>query len=182
MTKTEMKEIMKNAVDPHKLCRVYLKYDHYYRYYFPLIVGERLFLGAEEDDFILDGYSIRRFTNVTLVEIKDDKCVEIFSEEGLIDSLVTPNIDITNWATSLQSLQTLGKNIIIEQESPFEEEANFVIGRVIKVLKTKVVFRHFDGDGIWEEEFYEIPFSKITSITFGSRYVEVFSKYLPPIS
>lgn len=38
-----------------------------------------------------------------------------------------------------------------------------------------------DADGVWIDELFEMPFSQITSITFGSRYVEVFSKYLPPI-
>lgn len=145
------------------------------------MVGERLFLGAEEDDFILDGYSIRRFKDVEKVEIKDDKCLEIDYAEGLLENLVIPSVDITDWKTSLMSLQKIGKNIIIEKESPNQDEVEFAIGRVIKVLKNKVVFKAFDADGIWEDELWEISFPQITSITFGSRYVEVFSKYLPPI-
>ena len=35
-----------------------------------------------------------------------------------------------------------------------------------------------DADGIWEEELYEIPYNKITSVSFDTRYVNVFSKYL----
>ena len=181
MTKTRVKEMMMQAIEPHKLCRVNLKYDAYYRYYFPLLVGERLFLGAEEDDFILNGYSIRRFKDVVKSEIRDDKCLEIDIAEGLIEHLVTPDVDITDWKTSLMSLQKIEKNIIIENESLDEDEAKFAIGKVVKVLKNKVLFKTFDADGIWEDEFWEIPFTKITSITFGSRYVEVFSKYLPPI-
>jgi hypothetical protein len=41
--------------------------------------------------------------------------------------------------------------------------------------------RGFDADGIWDEEPTEILFSNVTSVTFGSRYVEVFSKYVPKI-
>jgi len=181
MTKTQIKEMMKQSIEPHKICRVFLAYDVNYRYYFPLIVGERLFLGAEEDDFILDGYSMRRFKDVVKSEIKDDKCLEIDTAEGLLEHLIIPDIDVTDWATSLTSLQAIGKNIIIENESLDENEAKFAIGKVVKVLKNKVLFKAFDADGVWEDELWEIPFSKITSITFGSRYVEVFSKYLPPI-
>lgn len=181
MTKAQIKELIKRAIEPHKICRVFLKYDVNYRYYFPLIVGERLFLGAEEDDFILDGYSIRRFKDVVKCEIKDDKCLEIDFAEGLLEHLVTPDVDITNWETSLSSLQKIGKNIIIEKERLDRDENEFAIGKVIKVLKSKVLFRDFDADGIWDDELLEIPFSLITSITFCSRYVEVFSKYLPPI-
>ena len=181
MTKTQIKELMKQAIDPHKICRVFLKYDINYRHYFPLIVGERLFLGAEEDDFILDGYSIRRFKDVVKSEIKDDKCLEIDFAEGLLEQLVTPDVDITSWKTSLTSLQRIGKNIIIEKESLDEDENEFAIGKIVKVLKNEVLFKSFDADGVWDDELLQIQFSQITSTTFGSRYVEVFSKYLPPI-
>lgn len=181
MAKTKIRELMEQAIEPHKICCVFLKYDVNYKYYFPLIVEERLFLGAEEDDFILDGYSIRRFKDVVKAEIKDDKCLEIDSAEGLLDHLVTPDVDITNWKTSLTSLQKIGKNIIVEKESLDENKAEFAIGKVVKVLKKKVLFRAFDAGGVWEDELRKIRFSQIISITFGSRYVEVFSKYLPPI-
>lgn len=181
MKKSEIKDLMKQAIEPHKICRVSLKYDVYYRYYFPLIVGERLFLGAEEDDFILDGYSIRRFKDVKKAEIKDDKYLEIIHAEGLFENLVTPSVDITDWETALLSLQKIGKNIIIEKESVNEDETDFAIGRIIKVLKNKVLLKTFDADGIWGDQLQKISFPQITSITFGSRYVDVFSKYLPPI-
>ena len=42
----------------------------------------------------------------------------------------------------------------------------------------RVFFKHFDADGIWQDECYEIPFSQITSVTFASRYVDIFSKYV----
>ena len=75
-------------------------------------------------------------------------------------------------------LKEQNKNIIIENEKAEEDDYSFVIGRIIKATKTKVVMQHFDADGIWEEELYEIPYSKITSVSFDTRYVNVFSKYL----
>lgn len=68
--------------------------------------------------------------------------------------------------------------MLIEHESPDDKEWEYWIGRIEKVLKTKVLFLHFDADGIWQDEPYEIPFSRITSVTFDSRYVTVFSKYV----
>lgn len=180
MKKSEMKEIIKKAIYPHLICRTYFKYDFTYRYYFPLKVSEKLFLGAEEDDFLLDGYSIRRFQDLTRVEIKDDKCLEIATKEGLLDELFVPNVDISDWKTVFTSLQTIGKNIIVENESIYADECELVIGRITKVLSDKVRIREFDADGIWRDE-WDIPFSQITSVTFGSRYVETFSKYLPPL-
>ncbi len=178
MKKSEMKEIISSAIKPRNLCRVYFKYDENYYYYFPVQTSEKLFLGVEEDDFILDGFSVRRFRDVTKVELKNDKCIDIIRAEGILNNLSVPEIDLTDWHSTFLSLQLLNKNIIIEQESLYEDEYEFYIGHIEKVLKTKILFRHFDADGVWEDEPYEIPFSKITSVTFDSRYVNVFSKYV----
>lgn len=178
MKKSEIKELVSSAIKPPNLCRVYFKYDENYYYYFPLQTSEKLFLGVEEDDFILDGFSVRRFCDVKKVEIKNDKCIEILRHEGLLNDLTVPEIDLTDWHSTFLSLQRLNKNVIIERDSLSEEEYEFYIGRIEKVLKTKILFRHFDADGVWEDELYEIPFSRITSVTFDSRYVNVFSKYV----
>ena len=87
-------------------------------------------------------------------------------------------MDLSDWYSVFLSLQKMGKNIIVEKESLDDDEWEFAIGRIEKVLKNKVLFRHFDADGIWQDEPYEILFSQITTVTFGSRYVEVFSKYV----
>ena len=63
-------------------------------------------------------------------------------------------------------------------EKAEEDDYPFLIGRIIKATKTKVVMQHFDADGIWQEELYEVPYTKITSVSFGTRYVDTFSKYL----
>lgn len=182
MKKYEMKALLAGAIHPAKLCRVFLTYDRNYRYYFPLKISDRLFLGAEEDDFILDGYSIRRFRDVEKIEIKDDKCLEIDRAEGLLDQLVTPDVDLTDWRSVFASLDKISCHIIIQRERLDEENELFAIGRIMRVMSRHVLLKHFDADGNWQEECWAIPYSQITSVTFGSRYVEVFSKYLPPIS
>ncbi len=70
MTKAEIKRIVNSCIELRNLCRVFFRYDANYWYYFPLISNDKLFLGAEEDDFIIDGYSIRRYTDIKKVEIK----------------------------------------------------------------------------------------------------------------
>lgn len=178
MKKSEMKELVRGAIEPKKLCRMFFKYDVNYRYYFPLQVSDKFFLGAEEDDFIIDGFAIRRFCDLTKVQINDNKCNEIFENEGILNDLSAPEIDLTDWHSVFISLQKLGKNIIVEKESLAEDEWEFAIGYIEKVLKNKVLFKHFDADGIWQDEPLEIPFSQITTVEFGSRYVDVFSKYV----
>ena len=178
MKKDEIKERIRSAIEGRDLCRVYFKYDPAYFYYFPLKMGEKLFLGAEEDDFILDGFSVRRFCDVKKAEVKDDKCIEILRSEGVLENVTVPPIDLTDWQSVFLSLREMNRNIIVEHESLDADECEFAIGRIEKVMKTKVLFKHFDADGIWQEGLYEIPFSQITSVTFDSRYVNIFSKYV----
>ncbi|QVK16971.1 hypothetical protein KHQ81_08695 [Mycoplasmatota bacterium] len=178
MKKSGIKEIVNRSINQRNLCRMFFRYDKHYWYYFPLYANDKLFLGAEEDDFIIDGYSIRRFVDVTKVQIKDDKCLEILKNEGIIESIKKPIVDISNWESVFNSLNSLNKNVIIEKESLNDDECEFVIGKIDKVYKNFVYIYHFDADGIWQEEPYKIHYTAITSVSFGTRYVEVFSKYL----
>jgi len=143
-----------------------------------LLANDKLFLSAEENDFLINGYQIRRFHDMEKVEIKDDLCYEILLKENIINSIITPKIDITNLETVFQSIKALDVNIIIEREILNKEECIFIIGRIEKICKKFVYVRHFDADGIWEDKPYKIPYRDITSLTFNSRYVEVFSKYV----
>ena len=181
MTKQQIREVFRACMEQKMLCRTFLKYDGFYRYYFPLGINERFFLGAEEDDFLLDGFCIRLFRDVKKAEIKNDICLDIAKKEGLLDLLTMPEIDLSNWQTIFQCLSSMGRNIIVEGENAERGGAQFAIGRIERVAAKCLFLRHFDGDGVWQEAPYEIPYSEITSVTFGSRYVEVFSKYLPPL-
>lgn len=178
MTKLKIKEIVKVCLKEKHLCRIFFRYDNNYRYYIPLIIGDKLFLGIEEDDFVLDGYAIRRFQDVTKTQIKDDICERILNTEGIIDSINTPEVNLSNWETVFKSLQKINKNVIVEKESFDEDKYEFAIGRIEKVYRKFVYVRHFDADGIWQPEPHKIPYSEITTVTFASRYVDVFSKYL----
>jgi hypothetical protein len=181
MTKQEIRGVFAACMEQKMLCRTFLKYDGFYRYYFPLRMTERFFLGAEEDDFLLDGLCIRLFRDVKKAEIKNDICLDIAKKEGLIDLLTAPEIDLSSWQTIFLGLAEMERNIIVEGETAEHDRAQFAIGRIERVAKNRLFLRHFDGDGIWQNEPYEIPFTEITSVTFGSRYVEIFSKYLAPL-
>jgi len=178
MKKSEIKNLINTAINTQGMCRVLFKYDMNYSYFFPIKSSERLFLAAVEDDFILDGFSIRKFCDVKAAELKNDKIVEIMKKEGVLEKLATPKIDLTDWYHVFLSLKELGKNIIIEKESLNDDECEFGIGHIEKVLKSKVVFRDFDADSVWQKELWDIPFSAITSVTFSCRYVDIFSKYV----
>ena len=178
MKKSAMKEIVRNAIEAKMLCSISFKYNYYNLQCFPFQMSDRLILGARHDDFIIDGFSIRRFCDMTKVKTYNDRRNEILKTEGVLDGVSAPNIDLTDWRSAFRSLQMVGKNIIVEIESLDEDEWEFAIGSIEKVLKNKVIFKHFDADGIWQDELLEIPFSQITTVIFGSRYVETLSKYV----
>lgn len=178
MKKSDIKLLINNSIEQRQLCRIKFDYDDNTWFVFPLATNEKLFLCANEEEFILNGYSIRRFRDIEKVQYEVDKIFSMIKSEGVIEQVITPKVDMTDWKTIFSSLKEQNKNIIVENEKAEEDEYSFVIGRIIKATKTKVVMQHFDADGIWEEELYEIPYNKITSVSFDTRYVNVFSKYL----
>jgi hypothetical protein len=85
---------------------------------------------------------------------------------------------MTNWETIFRSLQIRNSNIIVEKETLETDKCEFVIGRIEKIYKNFAYIRHFDADGVWQNKPYKIPYTEITSITFNSRYLNFYSKYL----
>ena len=64
--------------------------------------------------------------------------------------------------------------VIIENELSGE----FAIGIIEKTFKTKLYFKPFDADGIWDEVGLEIPFSQITTVKWATRYADVWQNDL----
>ena len=178
MTKTEIKALVNTAIEDNKLMNVYFRFDANYYNIIPLAANDKLFLAAIEDDFIMDGFAVYRFKDLMKAKIKNDKCDEILRSEGVFDKLDIPDIDISSWQTVFESLKATGENIIVEKQSLDEDEWEFVIGRIEDIYKKFAYVRHFDADGIWQDEPYRIPYTEITNITFKNRYVTVFSKYV----
>ncbi len=166
---------------PHRLCRVKMAYYPYSFYYFPLKVNEKFFLSAAEDDFQLDGFEIRRIKQVDFVEKPDSKFLAIDIAEGVVDEINVPKVNISGWKPIFRSLKNMNRNIIIEHEDKDPDKCDFYIGKIEEVKKHSVMLRCFDADGVWDEKPTKIYFRDITSVTFGSRYVDVFSKYVPKL-
>ncbi len=179
MKKYEIRQLLNDCISPPKLCSVQMKYNYHNEFYYPIKVSERLFLGAREEDFILNGYCICRIKDAVKAKIVGSKYLEINTEEGLPDKLVVPDVDITDWRSVFSDLDKANRNIIIEIEDTDLNNCEFAIGRIVKVLKDRVRIKVFDCEGVWETELWEMLFSEITSVTFGSRYVDIFSKYVP---
>jgi hypothetical protein len=179
MKKAKIRKLTEEAIASLSCSNVYMVYADYSYNLVPLKASERLFLAIDEDDFIFDGYRISRFKDVRKMRIKTGKCDEILRSEGLFNNIGIPEIDLENWQTVFEGLKAMGKNIIVQYETESGNNNGFWIGKIDRVCKNCLYMYHFDADGIWETEPCRIPYNEVTSVTFDSRYVNVFSKYLP---
>lgn len=175
------KDYLKEAIEPQRMVRILFHYAEFDRYFFPLAVDKELFLCTEESDFLLDGFTIRRIRDVERIEPREGIYTEIMRREGFLNDLKTPEVNISCWQAVFRSLQNMGRNIIVERES-LDGDSLFAIGTIQAVGEDRVLLLPFDADGIWQDETLEIPYSDITSVSFDTRYINVFSKYLPPRS
>ncbi len=174
MKKQEKIELLQRGIDEIVICRCYFTYDQNYFYYYPNAVNDKFILGQEENDFLLDGYCIRKMSHLKKVEIKDDKCSEINKLFGIVDQVANPGIDITSWQSIFETLSRLDMYIIIEDAI----NEQFAIGIIEKVLKNRLYFKPFDANGVWDENGLEIRYSQITSVKWGTRYAKYWKGYL----
>lgn len=174
MKRQEKIELIQRGIRETAICRCYFTYDQNYFYYYPNAVNDKFILGQKEDDFILDGYCVRKISHLKKAEIKDDKCNEINKLFGVADRVVDPGIDISSWQSIFESLSKL--NVYIQIEDEFNGQ--FAIGVIEKVLKDKLYFKPFDANGVWYEEILEIRYSQITSVSWGTRYAQYWKRYL----
>ena len=174
MKKQEKLDLLQKAIAQKEICRCYFTYDDVYFYYYPNAVNDKFLLGQYEDDFLLDGYHIRKISQLKKLEIKYDLCNTINKFIGTQEHIKMPDVDITSWQTIFDSLQKLDRFIIIEDEI----NEQYAIGVIEKTFKNKLHFKPFDADGIWEDKSWEIPYSQITSVKWATRYADTWERYL----
>lgn len=180
MNKYDVSKVIASCIAAPALLEVKYTYNPYFDYAFPLAMSDKLFLAVCEDDFLLDGYTVRRLRDVTEAAPKDGGYLRIHRAEGTLSRLYRPPVDVTDWKTVLTSLLSSGEILIVEQEDADPKRGEFLIGKLLRVGAQSAELRGFDADGIWDDETTTVSFSQITSITFGSRYITTFAKYLPP--
>ena len=105
-------------------------------------------------------------------------CDQIIEKERLFSAVKIPDVNVDTWKSAFEGLKALDRNVIVEKETADGTNDEFTIGRIQKICKDFVYVLHFDADGIWQDKPYKIKYSDITSVTFESRYVTVFSKYI----
>lgn len=173
MKRSKKLKILRKTCGTYDFCRCWFEYSDFYKYFYILDYSDKLFLGAVEDDFILDGFEINRLCDIDSIEVKDDKCIKINKRLGLLDNIEKPDIDLTSWGTVFKSLVGADLFVIIQNQY----NGGFYIGKIREVRRKSVVFKHFDAFGIWQHKV-KIPFSEITSVRFADRYSTNWKSFL----
>lgn len=173
MKKQEKMDIIQQGIRNTVPCRCQFAYEPYRTYYYIHAANDKFLLGQADDDFCLNGYSIRKLSQLKNIDTGFKTIDEINKRFGITDGLRTPEVDISSWQTIFESLKRLNTYVEIEDAI----NGQFAIGVIEKVLKTKLHIRHFDADGIWEEDELVIPYSRITSVQWGTRYAEYWQRY-----
>ncbi len=174
MRKQQKIDTIQKGIEDKSICRCYFSYESHYFYCYPNAVNEKFIMGQEEDDFLLDGYFIRKLSQLTKVETKSDKCIEINRMIGITDQVAHPGVDISSWRSIFEDLSRVDTFVIIEDAT----NGQFAIGSIVKVLKDKLYFKHFDAMGEWDPEELEIRYSQISGVEWGTRYDRYWKKYL----
>ena len=180
MTIKEITSVLSSCISDTAVARVRFTYGDYYEMLFPIALSNDLFMSIIDRDFILDGYTIRRISDV--VEAKDIRTtyLSIHSREGNLKKLSTPPVDISSFRSAFTSLIKSKKYLIIEGRVIRTGEFYVVVGIPLAVRDSALKFRSFDGAGKWSENTITIPYSTIDAVTFGSSYVSAYSRYVKP--
>lgn len=173
MKRSKKISVLRECARNKHICRCFYEYDKSYWYYYINDFNDKFVLGQEENDFELNGYTIRNLDELKKAEIKNDVCEEINRLNGVAGQIKAPEIDISSWQSIFNSLLECGEWVIVENEN----DEIFHIGTILKAGKNKLTMREFDADGKWQEET-KIPYKEITSVSFKTRYIDNWRKYL----
>lgn len=177
MKKTDKVDILNNSINTKSLCDCTFNYNTDSLFLYILKLSDNLLLGIEEDDFTLDGFFIRKISDLKTVEIRDNLCSKIENELNLLADVQIPKIDIISWKTVFESLKSQNRLIIVETEKSDNYNSHFHMGYVTEIKKSCIVFSEIDADGVWYKDI-AIPYSDITSANFNDRYSTTWQEYI----
>ncbi|MDE7394867.1 MAG: hypothetical protein K2M95_01945 [Clostridiales bacterium] len=177
MKKSDKINLLHNAIGTYDICRCVFNYDPGYWYFYILDVSENLVLGIHEVDFMLDGFQIRKISDIKKLKIGDGICQKINEENRLLDGIEKPSITLSSWQSVFESLQPLNKLVIVENEKTDNDNNFFYMGYVTEIKKSYIVFSSVDADGVWDDNI-KISYSEITRVSFDDRYSRTWQKYL----
>ena len=118
MNQSEIINVLRSSINPPAVCKVGFTDQQYEEFFFPLSVSDSLFIGIVDKDFMLDGFTIRRLSDVSYVERIRGTYLKIHQAEGNLNRLFLPTVNIKSLRHALNSLLAASENIILEGYIP----------------------------------------------------------------
>lgn len=144
----------------------------------PVSVEDALVVLQKENNFALDGFVAMRTGDITELEQMDDSpfCRRALEGEKAYDAVRAPGFDCCDWQSLLTGIRkNWGGWASVECEST--EETIYYVGRITAVDSRYLTMKRVDADGTWHPDAATLPLDEVTLVTFGDRYLGVFSKY-----
>lgn len=132
----------------------------------------------ETDDFALNGFCILPKKQIKKIRYNNfdryyDKIMAWENEKSQIG--LKTEVDLSSWKSIFKTFQNKKMTVIVECEDPDIE--TFTIGSVTDVTDKSVSIRYFDAAGFLDEKPTKVRFKRITSVSFDTRYADIFAKY-----
>lgn len=160
-------KIERSKIDPNTKSGIILAYSN------DLILVKYVY------DFVVDGYQVVDIKDITSIKygISDRYRNKIMKSDGDLKGIKKPtDIVLSDWHTTLESLQTKYPILIVEHEGPPKER--FFIGKVVEFKNKHFTFRHFDATGKWLKNNKTMQYSDITTIQFDNIYINKFKRHI----
>ena len=174
MKKQDKIALLRQGMEKTVICRCRFRYETDAVDCYPNAVNDTFLVGQTEDEFLLDGYCIRKLSQLENVELGEDSGSEINKRFGITEQISDPGVDLSSWQTIFASLSQLDAYIQIEDAA----NGQFAIGVIEKVMKNRLYFKPFDADGVWAAESLEIRYGQITSVQWDTRYARYWKRFL----
>ena len=164
--------ILNRSKETRKMVTCYFTYDASYVHYYVLDVNEKFVCAAEEFDFMIKGYEIRKISRLQKCRMRNDKTDEINEIFGVTRQIEFLNINLSNWRSIFKYLHDLDDYVELECCN----DGTCYYGKILKVNRSSILFWDFDADGVWQEPI-EIPFKDIDGVVWDSWYLNGWQDY-----
>ncbi|HOO61835.1 MAG TPA: hypothetical protein PKV44_05370 [Bacillota bacterium] len=179
MNKEKIIELLRKSMSDKMPIRIYYHNDP--NAYDMMVVGlssQELFVAREVKDFDVDGYIVLRTKDIKQISLCEPMLAEILKNEGILNEISSIDESFSTWNDVVAFFIRSKKNVILEIENRNSGAIDFAVGRLAAVDDRYVTVAEFDAEGNWLADMSRFPLSGIRSVTFDSRYVTIFSKYL----
>ena len=134
MSIKENLSILQSCISDSAVAQIRFYYSDYYEMLFPLTASNELFISVVDRDFILDGYTVRKISDIESIKEITQTYLTIHARMGNLKKLNPPKINISNFRSLFVDTIKSGEIIIIEGFSPNSEKQFFFIGKVFNLF------------------------------------------------